>query len=191
MSKLQKTAKILDVVFLVLFWCQIIFLVGSVFILLWGAMGAKGSLSAFNGLVLSFGGLQASKDVLTSVNLMPAYVIAAFFYVLSILLRCFTYGLIRKILLPLKYGEAFALSISRDFRRLALLCLGSCVLNLLFAAGWNLSLFTAVPFSSYEIWRSIFSSLDFSCLILAVFFLLFSQIFSHGEELQALSDETV
>lgn len=190
MEKLRKTAKILDIVFLTLFW----------------SMGVSCLVSfAFCGQAWSSPPLIRSLCILDYCNIstcMTEAELAAcdltipwFLYCLELLLVgisvCYAYWRIHKILYPLRYGEPFALSVSRDFRRLGWLSLVANILSLLLNTGMKYLASQAVAVPGQLIARSRIHGLNVYILIVPAFLFLFSYIFEYGEELQTLSDETL
>ncbi len=117
--------------------------------------------------------------------------IAAASAVVFISIMWYTLGIFRKILKPMTEGSPFYPSVSREIRRLAFMCLiGGVVRNIVsLINSANLAhLFEQINQPQFVSMNYVF---DLSCVVEFFALLLISYIFSYGEKLQKLSDETL
>ena len=122
--------------------------------------------------------------------------IAVAFSLPYVAITYYTFGVIQKILTPMAEGTPFTSGIGNHVRKLAFAFLGVGIME-------NVDKLIGVWETShyYDLYESIFSSqvtsitanfnFDFSFLITALIIWLLSYVFSYGEELQKLSDETL
>lgn len=116
--------------------------------------------------------------------------------VVTIAVGCYILGVIRKILAPMTQGDPFHPSVGKAVRRLAFawLVMGIIqnVVNTVETLG-ELRIFNLSALLQSDQIRSVTASFRYDAGFIIVFFvlLLMSYVFSYGEELQRLSDETL
>lgn len=103
---------------------------------------------------------------------------------------------IREILTVMKEGQPFHMSISKNLKKLAVLCLGLgivinviSIVNLILIS--NTFHITELFISKTITHVTVNFDVDFTFLAISAVLLLLSYVFQYGEELQTLSDETL
>lgn len=196
MEKLKKTARGLDVFFKILFWvlaaAAAAMLIFDIVVLIRGLDFTDGSWRAFVGVYgVSF---DLPQNIMEKIDFSRVFVYGMLLY--FALLAGLMYGIhvIRRILKPMKEGQPFASSVSGDIRRLgwfSLIC-GAVGVIAEFAGKHMLKslMYAAIPDGmSFNMTEA--HHIDGTFFIITAFLFLFSYIFRYGEELQALSDETL
>ncbi len=201
-EKMIKTAKALDKVFrilrIVIAVCAISFVViFGVFTMIYlvnpDAAGFSTDTSVVIGaLTLKFaeGVAPSNADILIYgwIEIVPIGVF--------VFLTWYALGIFRKILKPMTEGNPFSPSVSKEIRKLAFV---SLIIGILQSVVSFIEALNAIHvfelsslFQSSQI-QSVTANFEFDVSWVIVFFvlLLVSYIFSYGEELQKLSDETL
>lgn len=201
MSKLQKTAKGIDMALRISYWGNIIAAVflGLMVMSLWRIYGAAPEISDIATVALDFGRIQfiidpsVSHEPYTFINHMIANSTLPF---CEVILWCMFIRSARKILTPMIDGQPFHQEMADQLHRMGWINIGMGLVtnigqffmfgNLI--PGFDLdALFLSESIVSYRVktdWELNF------LLWSAVLFLL-SYVFKHGWELQQLSDETL
>ena len=185
METMKKTARILDRVFLILFWLLAVFCVVFAGMSVWLLLG--GGASGVQ--ILTYGGI--------SLREIPAEEFAGVFarmtamFVLAAGLLLYGIRVLRRILTPMKQGQPFHASVSRSFRRLGWLSLLLGVLQPVFVSMAHGMMARLVAQQTELNVGTPYNVLDVTFLLVAALLFLFSFVFQYGEELQRLSDETL
>lgn len=209
MEKLKKTANVLDMIVRILFWLCIagaVLAVVAVVLIplsLSGAQGVIGGddgpttlLFGLTGLDLGYVSLMLTGGLAGRVPEWPYIALLAVLAAAAVALTLTVLAALRAILRPMKEGRPFDHTVSGNLRRLsviALFCGGvssaadyACT-QLIFHMVDVTALFDPAQVSSV----TVNYRLNLSFLLVFAALVLLSYIFRYGEELQALSDETL
>lgn len=194
MKRLCKTAKGLDIFFGIVYWttavCAALFAAGGVAAAL---IGERFPMEAMGGLVLNLNGINVALPE-GSVMANSHRMLAAGCVLGALLMVTVSYvaRVLRRILRPMRHGDPFAPSVSRDLRKLGWLVLGcGAGVTLLGMAAQN-ALLSMLDVSAYlPVEVSVTHRFDLGFVLIAAMLFLFAYIFRYGEQLQQLSDETL
>ena len=196
MEKMKRTAKILDMVFRVMFWTVVVF--GALFIvgliLLFIMKDKIHLIEKLTGVrvIMGINGLYID-DLEKSLQGVDVWRIFASGSVLVLLAMSFLlYGvyMVRQVLKPMKDGNPFDGSVSRNFRKLGWLSLAYGVVSAVFSSACQqilLRVLRGIGVNNVGVEMQV----DVTFLLVAGLLFLFAYIFRYGEELQRLSDETL
>ncbi len=197
-EKMARTAGILDRIIRVLKIIMIICAVGCVAVLTAftvisvvspGTAVDLGIEAGFTSGMFTF--TPAGDTLLDSTDILIYVWIEAVLALVFIALVCYALGIFRKILKPMTEGNPFYPSVSTDIRKFAFVYLiGGMIQNVMsIAAYMNLSRVLSLNGQPENISMNYVFDLD--CVVGFIVLLLISYIFSYGEKLQKLSDETL
>lgn len=192
MEKLKKTARGLDVFFKISLWLMVILaaimIVSTTVLCIKGAGDMSNTLTAMQ---LSINGIGFDP-----INAIPesvykdVWITTLIHFLVLFAFICYGICIIRKMLSPMKEGKPFNTNISKDFKKLGWFTvafgIASNVIDYSITTFLTNRLYASIPFSI-----SIDSSLSLNFIVIAFAFFLLSYVFSYGEELQRLSDETL
>ncbi len=197
-EKMAKTAVVLDRVFHIL---QIIMLVcAAVVVVVLGIFtiinfvspdtveGINMDTSINFGMLTFEPGVSALVD---SADFLTFGWIAAASAVVFVAVIWYALGIFRKILKPMTEGNPFSPSVSREIRRLAFVCLIGGLLRSIVSFVEAANLKHILELSGQPQLVTMNYVFDLSCVVEFFVLLLISYIFSYGEKLQQLSDETL
>lgn len=191
MEKLKKTARGLDAFFKVLLWFMVI--LAAVMITATAVLCRRGAGDLSNSLVLmqlSINGILLDpRTVLSEAIYKKVWISTLLHFLILFAFTCYGICIIRRMLSLMKDGKPFNSGVARDFKRLGWFSILFGISYEIFDNTFTTSLARLISASVSSFAESHTYNLNF--LIIAFVFFLLSYIFSYGEELQRLSDETL
>ncbi len=200
MEKLMKTSKTVDKVLKFVYWFSIVVGVmafaGVTCCLIAYAMGliTMTEISA-----ASFGNVDITlkEPVQIAGSYLVAELVIALVVVMVVLsVSCYIIRLLRNVLVPMKAGQPFGGTVSRDIKKLGLtVAIGGIIMDFVQIVGNN------VVFMIQNVEELLLSDLvssvtlqydiNLSTVLLGVLVVMLSHVFHYGEELQQQADETL
>ena len=196
MEKMKRTAKILDMVFRVMFWTVVVlgalFIVGSILMLI---MSDKiYTVDELNGMrvIMSINGIYFDNFVegLQGIDVWRLFTGAGVLALFAMAFLLYGIYVVRQVLKPMKNGNPFDGSVSQNFKKLGWLSLAYGVAQVVISSAGRHMLLRALTGTGVSN-VGVETQVDLTFLVVAGLLLLFAYIFRYGEELQRLSDETL
>ena len=206
MERMQKIARIVDKVLLVLRIIVIIFAVLSGFVLLGMILRSIPNLDIGINIMSDFGLDDELKIELIKLKLADSYlfiphnvtgVLECGTFFLSMFVFLYEISILKKVFHPMEQGSPFDGTVSREIRKVAWIQLGWWIFgitagNAMYYAMFYKSVDLPSLFSPDKVVSCKFSpDMDVKSILVFALLMLLSYVFRYGEELQKLSDETL
>jgi len=202
MEKLMKTSKIVDKVLkfvsgLIIIMGSVIAVLGVLCLILMATKSELVTTIGFNRI--SFGGVAfnlketvpADKDYMMATLFMAVIII-----VLVLTVYCYIIRLLRKVLNPMKEGQPFGGTVSRNLKKLGFaFMIASIITNILLSIGNHIMFVSrdVMEIIKSEMVSSITveSEINLTAIFAGILIVMLSHVFRYGEELQQQADETL